>query len=299
MSKVSYYIDSIVIDFNTTYQSSNILVIHLKTDNDKLYMMPLIWGPVAVNEAELRYHYGQIENIAMQYQTEPSAIAPLLPDCYRPGDKPTVTVWFGDNKDVDFMGGRGYRIAAVQVAVKFDGLKDHLEGDHVLVMFENDTVPIIGGREQSGVPKIYADIPEFQIGADGNAKCEASVWGQTLINLKTGPMQKTNALVRLAASKMINSRHWLTYKYIPSVKGPPEVEYPMIFPSEIKVEELWRGKTAELAFGDIQKLSANNFPTYWRKLIEVLNTLPVRSITELVHFKGSSVLRADLCRRLQ
>jgi acetoacetate decarboxylase len=262
-------------------------------------MMPLIWGPMAINEAELRYHYGQIDNIAIQYLTESSAIEPLLPDCYRPADKPIVTVWFGDNRGVDYMGGRGYRIAAVQVAVKFDGIKDRLEGDYVLVMFENDTIPIIGGREQSGVPKIYADIPEFQIGTDGKAKCEASIWGQTLISLKTRSMKRQNALVRYAASKLINSRHWLTYKYIPSVIGPPDVEYPMIFPSEMKIEELWRGKSAELSFSDTEKFRANNFPKYWCKLVEVLNTLPMLSTTELIRFKGSSVLRADLCRRLQ
>jgi acetoacetate decarboxylase len=268
----------------------------MKTDPSKFYMMPLICGPMAENEEGLRYHYGEMENIAIQYQTDSNAIEPLLPDCYRPADKPTVTVWFSHNNHVDFMAGRGYRIAAVQVAVRFDGEKDHLEGDYVLVMFENDTIPIIGGREQSGVPKIYADISGFEMQQDGHVRCEASLWGQHLVSMDLDPLKKQNALIRFAASRIINSRPWLTYKYIPSVIGPPDVEYPMIFPSDIKIEELWMGKSGQISFGDPSK---SDFPKWWIRLLEVLNTLPVRSVNQTVRFRGSSVLRADLCRRLR
>ena len=269
----------------------------MKTDADKFYMMPLIWGPMADKEEDLRYHYGEIENIAIQYQTDLSAIEPLLPDCYKPTDKPTVTVWFGNNNHVDFMGDRGYRIAAVQVAVRFDGKKDHLEGDYVVVMFENNTIPIVGGREQSGVPKIYADIPEFTREPDGHLRCEALLWGQSLVRMELDPLKKQNPIVRMAASRIINSRPWLTYKYIPSFIGPPDVEYPMIFPSNIKIQELWMGKFGQLSFGDLRK--CDHFPRYWIRLLEVLNTLPIRSVDQTVRFCGSSILRADLCRRLQ
>jgi acetoacetate decarboxylase len=271
----------------------------VKTDSNKFYMVPLIWGPMVENEEGLRYHFGEIETIAIQYQTDPNAIGPLLPNSYRPADKPTVTVWFGEYNKVDFMGDRGYRVAAVQVAVRFDGTQDHLEGDYVVVMFENNTIPIIGGREQSGVPKIYADIAKVEMQASGLLHCEASLWGQQLITLDLGSLKKQNALVRFAASKMINSRPWLTYKYIPTVIGPHEVEYPMVFPSDIKIEELWRSRSGELSFGDPSKFRENNFPKWWVRLVEVLNTLPVRSINQCVRFSGSSVLRADLCHRLR
>jgi hypothetical protein len=39
-----------------------------------------------------------------------------------------------------------------------DGKNDHLEGDYVLVIPENRTLPIITGREWLGMPKFFADI---------------------------------------------------------------------------------------------------------------------------------------------
>lgn len=45
-------------------------------------------------------------------------------------------------------------MGTVQVAARFDGEREHVEGDYVLVMFEDETVPIIGGREFLGAPKI-------------------------------------------------------------------------------------------------------------------------------------------------
>lgn len=259
-------------------------------------MMPLIQGPVAEEKEDLRYHYGEIESFALQYETDFDAIQRLLPDCFRPAEKPTVTVFFVYNNHVDFMADRGYRMAGVQVAARFDGEKDHVEGDYVLVMFENDTIPIIGGREQSGVPKLYADISTVETQPNGHLRCEASLWGQLLISMDLDPLKKQNAIVRFAASKQINERPWLCYKYIPSLDGPPDAEYPIIFPSDFKVDEVWLGKSGQILFGDPGK---HHFTKWQTKLLEVLNTLPVRRVTRTVHFRGSSILRADLCHRLR
>jgi len=46
-------------------------------------------------------------------------------------------------------------------------------------MFEDQTLPILGGREDLGVPKLYADISPARILADGRLRCEASLWGIT------------------------------------------------------------------------------------------------------------------------
>jgi acetoacetate decarboxylase len=56
---------------------------------------------------------------------------------------------------VDYLAGRGYNIVFVTVAAKFSGNKDKLEGDYVLVIFENDAIPIITGRELLGAPKDF------------------------------------------------------------------------------------------------------------------------------------------------
>jgi acetoacetate decarboxylase len=268
----------------------------MKIDPSKIYLMPLIEGPIAEGREDLRYHYGEVEWLALQYQTDPDAIRPLLPDCFRLDEKPTVTIWFGYYDQVDFMAGRGYNEAAVQVAARFDGQQDHIEGDYVIVMLLNDTIPIIGGREHLGIPKVYADIPTFETQSNGHLLCKASLWDQPLIGMDLSPLKKQNAVVCFAASKRINGRPLLCYKYIPSLDGPPDADYPTTTRSDIKIDELWLGESGEISFGD-PGIAAITKP--WVKLLEVLNTIPVRQVTQTTRFRGSSVLRSDLCRRLR
>jgi acetoacetate decarboxylase len=266
----------------------------MKADPSGYYRMPLIMGPLWKGEKP-RLVYSQTEAVALQYLTDPDAITSLLPDCYKPGKEPQVTVLFGYNNGLDFMAGGGYRLAAVQVSARFDGDLDHVEGDYILIMFENQTWPILGGREDLGVPKLYADISPIKLLPDGNLRCEASLWGHPLIGLELTPPKKQIAVVRLAASKLINSRPWLAYKYIPSLDGPPDAEYPTISKNDTHVQELWFAKTGKVFFGNA---GADDIGQV-KFLIDALKTLPVKKVKQALHLQGSAVLRYDLSRRLE
>ena len=124
---------------------------NLKLDPASYFRMPFIMGPLWKGKNP-QFIYPQTEVIVLQYLTDNDAINSLLPSCFKNGDEPLVTVIFGYYNGLDFMAGGGYNIAAVQVSARFDGNQDHLEGDYTLVMFENETWPIIGGREDLGVP---------------------------------------------------------------------------------------------------------------------------------------------------
>jgi len=258
------------------------------------YRMPLIMGPLWKGETP-RFLYTRTEVVGLQYLTDPAAITSLLPGCYSAGKEPMVTVLFGYNDGLDFMAGGGYRIAAVQVSARFDGDKDHVEGDYILVMFEDRTWPIIGGREDLGVPKLYADITSIKIMPDGSLRCEASLWGHLLFRLDLNKPKKQNSVVRLAAGKIINSRPWLAYKYIPSLEGPPDAEYPTISKNDITINTLWFAKSGALAFGNAETNDIGPVKT----LIDALKTLPIRKVKQALHFQGSAVLRYDLSRRLK
>jgi acetoacetate decarboxylase len=242
-----------------------------------------------------RFDYPSVEVLALQYLTDSDAIAALLPDCYRPGEKPKVTVIFGYYDGLAFMAGGGYRIATMQVAARFDGEHDHIEGDYILVMFEDQTWPIIGGREDLGVPKLYADISPVKMLSNGHWRCEASLWGHLLMGLDLAPLKKQNAVARFAASRMINERPWLAYKYIPSLDGPPDADYPTIIKNDTKIEQLWLGQSGEVYFGEAGVEDVG----YAKALMDALRALPVRQLTQALRLHGSSVLRYDLSRRLQ
>jgi len=269
----------------------------LKIDPSKIYLMPLIGGPIAEKREDLRPHLGEAEFLSLEYQTDSDALQPLIPDCFQLAKKPTVTVWFAYYNRVDFMANRGYNEVAVQAAARFDGEKDHVEGEYVLVMFLNDTIPIIRGREQVGWPKMYADIPTAEAQPNGHILCKASLWDQLLIGMDLAPPKKQNAIVRFAASKIANSGHFLYLKYIPSLDGPPDANYPNILPmSGTRIDELWRGNSGEIFFGDPSKA---DLPKQIVKLLEVLNTLPVRQVTQTLRYRGSVFIRDDLCHRLR
>jgi acetoacetate decarboxylase len=267
---------------------------NLRLNPTGYFRMPFIMGSLWKGENP-QFIYPQTEVIVLQYLTDNDAINSLLPSCFKNGEEPLVTVIFGYYNGLDFMAGGGYNIAAVQVSARFDGKQDHLEGDYTLVMFENETWPIIGGREDLGVPKLYADISPFKILTNGSLRCEASLWGHLLFGLELSSPKEQNRIVRLAANKIINSRFWLAYKYIPSLDGPPDADYPTLTKNDTKIKELWFAKSGELFFGNAEINDIGQF----KYLIDALKTLKVKEVKRALHFRGNAILRYDLSRRLK
>jgi acetoacetate decarboxylase len=265
----------------------------MEINPDNYYRMPLIMGPQWEGKNP-RLLYPQTEFVALQYLTDAESISAMLPNCYKVGKEPQVNVLFGYNNGLEFMAGGGYIIAAIQVSARFDGDKEHIEGDYILVMFENQAWPMICGREDLGIPKLFADISPIKVSPDGSLRCEASYWGHLLFSLELSPPKKQNRIVKLAANKILNSRPWLGYKYIPSLDGPPDADYPTISWNNTNVKELWFAKTGKVHFGN----ATSNEIGQLNILMDALKTLTVKQVKQALHFKGSAVLRYDLSRRL-
>lgn len=265
----------------------------MEIDPKNYYRMPFIMGPLWEGEPT-KLIYPQSEIVALQYLTDPAAISALLPPCYSVGKEPQVTVVFAYHRELEFMAGGGYTLAAFQVSARFDGEQDHLEGDYILVMFENQTWPIIAGREDLGVPKLYADLPPLKVYPDGSLRCEASYFGHHLYNLDLTPQKKQNAIVKLAANQIINSRPWLAYKYIPSLDGPPDADYPTTTQNDMKIKTLWFAKSGEVSFGGAGKKEIG----IYKQILDALRTLEIVEVKQALHFQASVELRYDRSRRL-
>ena len=266
----------------------------MKLDPSLYYRMPLAMGPV-IDRRALKLAYPHVEVLAFQYLTEAEALADLLPGSFQPGKEPLVTVIFSQNNGLSFMAGGGYRFAAVQLSARFDGNQDHLEGDHIVVMFEDNTYPIISGREDLGVPNLYADISNIKVMPDGHLRCEASLDGHLLFGLDVPPLKSQLGVMRAFASRQINARPWLGYKYIPSLDGPPDAEYPTVIHNISKLDKLWMGKKASFRFGIARQEDIGPV----KNLLDALATLTIIRPVQVMHFTGSAVLRYDLARRLK
>lgn len=269
----------------------------MKLEKGKFYRMPLVMGPLTGLEQDPpgRLTYRQVEVVSIQYETEPDAVAALLPECYRPAERPLVTIVFSYNNGLAVMAGGGYTLAAVQVAACFDGEQDRVEGDYIIVMFEDQTWPIIGGREDLGVHKLYADISPIRQLPDGHLRCEASLWGHLLFGIDVSPPRKQNAVVRMVATRMVNARPWLGYKYIPSLDGPPDADYPTITKNDTTIDALWFSKGGEIYCGSAGYSDLGD----QSGVVEAIRSLPIRKLERALHFRGSAVLRYDLSRRLR
>ena len=121
------------------------------------YFMPANFGPLSSQRV---CHYGDVTQLTILYLTDKDALAAYLPEPYEPADEPIVTVYCQVFRDVDFLAGRGYNVVGVNLAAVFNGKKDNFIGNYAAVLWENDTIPIITGRELLGAPKLYADIPD-------------------------------------------------------------------------------------------------------------------------------------------
>lgn len=145
------------------------------------------------------------------------------------------------------------------------------------------------------MPKLYADFSPIRLLPNGRLRCEASLWGHLLFGIELAKPRKQNAIVRLVANRMVNARPWLGYKYIPSLDGPPDADYPTITWNNTKIDELYFSKTAEIFLGAADPAEIGDTG----RVVAAIRSLPIIKLERAAHFRGSAVLRYDLSRRLR
>ena len=126
-----------------------------KFQDDYIYKMPAHFGGSPFYP--IRAVYGDMLGISVQYETDQDALLQYIPEDFELRE-PVVSVQYTNCRDVVWMSGGEYRLIQVSAPVKYLGNSDGLSGDYALVVWENKTCPIIGGREEDGVPKVFADI---------------------------------------------------------------------------------------------------------------------------------------------
>ena len=259
-------------------------------DRSKINFLPLIRGPLWDLKHLPKHIYSSVETLMLQFETDRDAIPPLLPEPYQPGKSPLVTVMFNDNNGVDFMAGGGYRFAAISVSAKIDSEDGYLNGDYVLAMPEDQTLPIITGREWLGMPKFFTDISPIRRLDNGHLRCEASMWGHLMFGIDISPPFKSqNVLIRKAAGAQATNTPAFGYKYIASLDGPPDADYPTIMWSDNKIDELQQGSGGEFYIGNPTDKDIGDY----KPCLDALRALPVLKVTLVAHSLGSMVLRND------
>lgn len=217
----------------------------MKIEKNKVYEMPIFFGPAPVpKNKDVNGNYvlmkpADVEAITVLFETNPEQLEPLLPEGFSL-NAPVVSVAECEFANIGYFGGNTYTLLNISVPVRFNGAHETLDGDLVLAMFENHADPIIGGREQLGYAKVYADMPKFI--KDGKTiKSSASSWGfkfmEMTLDTRT-PADNPDTMKELAAM----SQGKFNYKYIQSTPfkgtaygcGGADASYPTFNPKAWK-----------------------------------------------------------------
>jgi acetoacetate decarboxylase len=214
------------------------------------YFMPTNFGPLSSQRVA---HYGDVTQLTILYLTDKDVLAAYLPEPFEPADEPVVTVYCQIFREVDFLAGRGYNVVGVNLSAVFNGKKDNFTGNYAAVLWENDTIPILTGRELLGAPKLYADIPDPQK-EENNWRFHCSIYGTKLVEGEIRNATAVDDTTRQQIQQMARERMWMGWKYIPKADWTgAEVSFPTAIPSSPTIGEAWLGECKHTFFKTTQR----------------------------------------------
>ncbi|KAF2003492.1 FAD/NAD(P)-binding domain-containing protein [Amniculicola lignicola CBS 123094] len=201
---------------------------------------------------------------------------------------------------LEWLGGKGYTHLGLYIhGVEYkNAAGDITRGTYLPILFENLADPIVSGREELGMPKLYCEIDVKQTANDWGLT--AGWMGAKFCDISISGLDVSQAHETLTP----RSSGLLWYKYVPTsgvVNGKEsrgsDAEYGVLLPSaeEAKVEKEV-GKTL-IGKGGIKfnKLDWNSLPTL-HHVIERLEEIPLYGIVEakLVEGRGVSDVAAAI-----
>lgn len=252
-----------------------------KFQDDYVYKMPVHFGGYPFYPS--RPVHRDMLVIIIKYETTPEALLQYLPEDFDL-QEPIVTLQFSNCRDVDWMSGGEYRLIQVTAPVKYLGNSEGLGGDYALVIWENKTCPIIGGREEDGVPKVFADIASERHVGD-HWFTAASYESHTFLKidfLKKNELSKQD-IEEMNEHPKINLFGW---RYLPNLgKGGATLSHATLYPQEMVAKQAWAGE------GSVQwtQLTPEQHPLQ-SHIIKALAELPLVKYTKAMMIKCSAQL---------
>ncbi len=263
-----------------------------KFEDNKTYQMPAHFGGWVYDPGQELYYHDTV-NLTYACATDGDRLADYVPEGFEL-IRPELIIGYMQGREIDWMAGSFYNLIEVSAPVRFRGRRDQLEGVFNLVVWENKTAPILGGREQTGVPKIYAAIEDLHI-IQQNYFTNASYEGSTFLSLEMTGAQPVEGqeLAQLKAQTAV--RNLFGWRYIPKVGGPgAELSQPVLYPQRSELKSAWRGR------GTVQwtQLKPEQNPNQWH-IIKALSELPMREMAPVLLSKAVAILKPAQARVLE
>ena len=267
-----------------------------RLQDDFVYMMPPHFGGFKF-DAGLGATIKET-SLSITYETDRAQLENYIPEGFELR-APEITVGFSQYTEMEMLAGGGYKVIDVLAPVRFHGKKDQVDGSYMLVMWESKTEPILMGREQTGVPKIYADIQDLHAlpaGYPGVPDCytNASHGGNAFLTMSfdaAGPITGQELDSMKAQMRSVNSIGW---RYIPKVGAPgAELSQFILFPMSDELESAQAGN-GSLKWIKPPEQSLTQIP-----IDQSLASLPIKKVTGAVLTKGVYALHTMKSRVLE
>lgn len=189
--------------------------------------------------------------------------------------RPEIHFTFCYMTDVEWLAGRGYNTFGVSIPARYAGSRERIDGEILLVLWENMADPIISGREELGFSKVYCELPP-PLRRDGEAVCRASWDGHQFATLRLSGLGDT----RREWPAPDPSEGLLHYKYMPKTGAPGEAdaEYAVLTPIDGGHFRTERNLPADGASCDFRHSTWEELPT----LVHIVNALAELELGECV-----------------
>ncbi|KAK1705489.1 hypothetical protein BDP67DRAFT_623120 [Colletotrichum lupini] len=283
---------------------------------DMYWRMPIGFGPFPGPRQDFfgRRQPSELERtfktMSVKFLTSRTLLETILPtDSFRfkePGTVCAASLSVTQLNNMSWLGGGGYNHLGLYIHgieyVKRDSTA--ISGTHLSVLFESLTDPIVSGREELGMPKLFCDI-DLEHHATA-ARVRASWRGATfadisLKNLRRDEPETEHGTIGGEADYGI-----LTYRYIPSVgqPGKADAEYACVVPHEEEAKDVpatvhavSRASAADVSV-KMDGLDWEKLPTL-HHVAKFLAEMPIYEVVGAKVVEGTGVPNVSAARRIE
>lgn len=203
-----------------------------------------------------------------------------------------------------WLGGGGYNhfglyIHGVQYK-KRDG--STIVGTHLPLLFENSTDPIVTGRDELGMPKIFCEIDIHR--RENSYRMQASWRGAKFCDFNLERLAPSDTSSEQGTIGGESDYGILVYRYVPAVgeRGKADCEYPVVVPHEedakvvpSTVHKVFKAHKPSVTF---DKMDWDALPTL-HHVVDVLADIPIYDVVGAKVVEGSGVPDVSAARRIE
>ena len=296
------------------HASTHALKKHLRSLTPTILRQPLSFGP---HVSPRQNHHGRpflsthtkFTTHSVRFKTSATFLRTLFPTpSFRfssPGTVAEASFQCTQLNGLDWLGGRGYNYFGLWIHgveyVKKDG--SLASGSFLPILLENLADPIITGREELGMPKVFCDIEVEERRDETTVRCS---WrGTNFATMTLESFSNSGAKVADEPGQKPSGppdNGLLVYRYIPAVGQPgvADAEYPVFIDKHLANTERVVEKTQRASAGkiEVQARDWDSLPTL-HHITAALAEVPVYEVLEAKTEEGRGVEDLSQARRLE